>query len=214
MLRTIFEFDPTSDRWLQVLVRPGAKRMEWATIIVTDESELDRRVNEYSHDRAVRPFRNGELLTRACVFELGGYARVLVWGSHHALTDHWAMSHYMSDIEDIYAHRPLPPRRPFKPMIKYLERLDRKPGLDFWRSHLQNVSPTPFLQSVPSARRVMTNKSVTRDVLVGHGSLTRQFGIMASTIVTGAWSIVLAAHSGCTDVVFGQVLAGRSEYNN
>jgi hypothetical protein len=188
--------------------------MEWATVTVADETELDRRVNEYSHDRAIQRFKNGELLTRACIFELDGYARALVWSFHHALTDHWSLNYITSDIEDTYAHRPLSPRRPFKPMIKYLERLDRKPGLDYWRSRLQNVSPTPFLHSLPSGRRVMTNKSVARDVLVEHRSLTRQFGIMASTLVTGAWSIVLAVHSGCTDVVFGQVLACRSEHND
>jgi hypothetical protein len=214
MLRTIFHFDATSDRWLQVLVRPGAKRMEWVTVTVADETELYRRVDEYSRDRANQQFKNGELLTRACIFELDGYARVLVWSLHHVLTDHWSMKHYASDIEDTYAHHPLPPRRPFKPMIKYLEHLDRRPGLDFWRGHLRNVSPTPFLQCLPSGRRIMTNRSVTRDVLVGHSSLARRFGIMASTLVTGAWSIVLAAHSGCTDVVFGQVLAGRSEHNH
>jgi Condensation domain. len=120
----------------------------------------------------------------------------------------------MTDIENIYAHRPLSPRRPFKPMIKYLSHLDRTTGLNFWRRHLQNATPTSFLQTLPGAPRTISNETVTREVHIEHGSLVRQFGIMASTLVTGAWSIVLAAHSNCSDVVFGQILAGRSTHHS
>jgi Condensation domain len=213
MFRTLFSFEPVSARWLQVLVRPGAKRMEWTTVIVADEAELELRVGEYRRGGAIQPFKDGELLTRICIFELDGYPRVLVWSLHHALTDHWVIDSYLSDIEDTYACRPLPPRRPFKPMIKYLEHLDRTTGLEFWRSHLQDATPTPFLLSLPGSRRVIAEETVLRNVHVDHISLTRRFGIMASTLVTAAWSIVLAAHSNCTDVVFGQVLSGRSMNN-
>ena len=213
MLRTLFSFEPVSARWLQVLVRPGAKQVEWTTVVVSDEDELDLRVSEYQQGHAIQPFKNGELLTRVCIFELDGYARVLVWSLHHALTDHWAIHSYVSDIKDTYARRPLPSRRPFKSMIKYLERLDRTAGLDFWRSHLQNATPTPFLLGHSGSQRVISDKTATREVEVDHKSLTRQFGILASTLVTAAWSVVLAAHSNCRDVIFGQPLAGRSTHN-
>jgi hypothetical protein len=55
-----------------------------------------------------------------------------VWSLHHALMDHWTLNGVIADIESVLACRPLPPRRSFKPMIKYLERLDRRTGLDFW----------------------------------------------------------------------------------
>ncbi|KAF8581319.1 acetyl-CoA synthetase-like protein, partial [Ramaria rubella] len=210
MFRTVFAFDPTSNRWLQVLMRPGARRMEWTTIVVCDETDLELRVAEYEGGRAIRPFEQGEVAARACVFELDGFARVLVWCMHHALFDGWAMDNVISDLHDVYDRRPLPLRRSFKPMIKYLERLNRTAGVDFWRSHLEDVSPTPFLQSPPGALRVKADATVTRTIQTGHESFIQVAGIMPSTLVTGAWSIVLAAHANCSDVVFGQVLAGRS----
>src|SRR6202021_127482 len=79
MLRPRFHLYATSGRWLQVLVRPGVKRMEWATVTVANESELDQLVDEYSHDRAVQRFEDGEFLTPSCVFELTGYAGALGW---------------------------------------------------------------------------------------------------------------------------------------
>ena len=213
MFRTLFLFEPVSARWLQVLVRPGVKQIEWANVVVADEADLELRVSEYQCGRAIQPFKDGELLTRVCIFELDGHPRVLVWSLHHALTDHWVIDNYISDIEDIYACHPLPSRRPFKPMIKYLECLDRTAGVEFWRSHLRDASPTPFLLGLPGSRRVIAERAVVRNVHVDHVSLTRRFGIMASTLVTVGWSIVLAVHSNCADVVFGQVLSGRSAHN-
>jgi hypothetical protein len=97
-------------------------------------------------------------------------------------------------------------------MIKYLESLDRSAGLAFWRNHLLNATPTPFLQAIPSAPRAIVNVAVARQVRTGHGSLIHQFGIMASSLVTAAWVVVLAAYTGSADVVFGQVLAGQSRF--
>jgi hypothetical protein len=96
-------------------------------------------------------------------------------------------------------------------MIKYLEGLDRTAGLDFWRTHLLNAAPTPFLQALPGAPRAIVNMSISREVNTGHSLLTEHFGIMPSSLVTAAWSVVLAAHSGTADVVFGQIIAGRSK---
>ncbi|KAF8574904.1 amino acid adenylation [Ramaria rubella] len=210
MLRTMFVLEPTSNRFLQVVVQPRGYRMEWTTVLVADETELDLRVKDYQRGRAIEPFEEGTLLTRACVFELYGCPRALVWSVHHALVDHRAMDNVMSDIQDTYAGRSLRPRRPFKPMVKYLERLDRTPGLEFWRNHLQGAIPTPFLQATAGTARMTANATVVREVHTEHSSFTRRFGIMPSTLVTGAWAIVLAAHSNCSDVVFGQVLAGQN----
>lgn len=211
MLRTVFLFQPEFNSWLQALVRPGKKGMECQIITVADERELELRISAYEHGRGSQRFNDGEFLTRACIFELNGYARVLVWTLHHALMDRWSMENMTTDIECIYAAHPLPLRRSFKPMIKYLQHIDRIGGIEFWRKHLHNASPTPFLQGRSNARRVTANTIILRDL---HGvdarSLTRRFGIMPSTLITCAWAMVLSAHSNSTDIVFGQVLSGRS----
>lgn len=210
MFRTVFILEPLSNQWLQVLIRPGTKQMEWIIITVADEQELDMRVAEYQRTQAIKRFDNRKLLTRACIFELHGSARILVWSVHHALVDHWAMDSIISDLEQVYAGRSLSSRRPFKAMVKYLQNRDRTSSLAFWERHLYNASPTSFLQRKPNAVRSTANATVSREINFQHGSLTCRFGIMPSTLVTSAWSVVLSAHSGSSDVVFGQVLAGRS----
>ncbi|KAF8581317.1 amino acid adenylation [Ramaria rubella] len=209
-LRTTFVFDHLSNRFLQAMMRPMWKQMEWSTVIVTDEVELDIAVAEYQEGRGALKFDPAELHTRACIFELNGIPRVLAWSLHHALADHWTLNNAEFDIGDIYAGRSLQSRRSFKPMLKYLERLDRTAGLDFWRRHLLNASPTTFLQALPGAPRAAVDKNISRKVHADYSSLTQQFGIAASSLITAAWAIVLAAHAGNTDVVFGQVVAGRN----
>ncbi|KAF8588131.1 acetyl-CoA synthetase-like protein, partial [Ramaria rubella] len=210
MLRTVFVFDPRSNRYLQALVKPGVKRMEWTTVAVADEAELSTTIDEYQRGRNSRAFADGNLLTRAYVFEINGSARALVWVLHHALHDGWTQRGHVSDIEDTYAGRPLPVRRSFKHMVKYLEGLDRAAGLEFWKHKIQSATPTAFLQPLPGAARATTNASTTRVISAGHTSVAREFGIMASTLATAAWAFVLAAHTGSSDVVFGQIVAGRS----
>jgi hypothetical protein len=113
-LRTVLVFDPSTDRFIQVVMRPGWKRMQWTTVVVMDESDLDMACGS-------RNFEDGELLTRACIFEANGVSLALRWSVHHGLADHWTMDSIEIDIGDIYPGRPLPLRRSFQPMIKYLE---------------------------------------------------------------------------------------------
>ncbi|KAF8573139.1 CoA-dependent acyltransferase, partial [Ramaria rubella] len=155
-------------------------------------------------------FEDGEVRARACVFELAGFARALCWCWDQTLADHWTMNNAESDIGNIYACRSVPLRRSVKPMIKFLEGLDRTAGVDFWRRHLLDAIPTPFLQAHPEAPRAAVNATVHREVCAKHSSLTKRFGIMPSSLVTAAWAIVLSAHTGSLDVVFGQIMSGRN----
>ena len=117
---------------------------------------------------------------------------------------------YESDVQSLYKGGKLPERRAFKTLIKYLSSIDRTAGLDFWKNKLLTATPLSFLQPPPGAERMTVNTSITRRIHPGHGTMAREYGIMASTLATAAWALVLAAHTGSSDVVFGQPVAGRS----
>lgn len=210
MFRTVFVFDHASGGFLQCVMRPSWKQMEWMTVNVTNEAELEAAIDEYQFGRGSQKFGQGELLTRACMFELDNTPRAVVWSLHHGLGDHWSLNTAEFDIADMYFQRPLPYRRPFKPMIKYLKNIDRTAGLRFWQDHLFGAKPTSFPHSLQNAPRAIVNTVLSREVHCEHSLFSRQFGVMASSLVTAAWSVVLAKHTNDTDVVFGQVVAGRS----
>lgn len=210
MLRTMFLLEPSADRWLQMLLKPGRKQMKWKTINVANEAALELGVSEYQQNQAIESFNAGDLLTRACIFEVNGRARVLIWTLHHGLMDGWSLENMIFDIERIYLGRPFSHRRPFKIMIRYLHQVDHGEGVEFWRKHLLNASPTPFPQRRPNLYRGAADDVLFRNFHIHHGPLTRRFGIMPSALMICAWSIVLSKHSGTTDIVFGQVPSGRS----
>lgn len=210
MLRTLFLFEPILNQWLQVLLAPGRKRLEWTVVTVANEAELDLCSAEYEQNEAMQPFKAGELLTRVRILQLAGCARVLVWTLHHAVVDHWSIQSMMSDIQTICNGDPLPSRRSFKPMIKYLQRLDRHESLGFWRNHLRDAPPMPLFQGRPNSLADL-DTFTSRELFLQQNLLSR-LGVMTSTLITCAWSIVLSAHSNSNDVVFGQVLAARSEH--
>lgn len=210
IFRTIFILDDATGRYLQVVTRPSWKSIEWNTIAVTTEAALEVAIREYQFGRGCQKFEQGELMTRACIFELSGVPSALVWSLHHAVADHWSINNAECDIADMFFKRSLPHRRSFKPMIKYLESLDRTPGLHFWQNHLLDANPTPFPQSVPDGSRAIANTVASRELHKDHTSFTRHFGVTAASLATAAWSVVIAAHTSSPDVVFGQVVAGRS----
>lgn len=213
MYRTIFFYDDAAGRFLQVVTRPSWRQMEWTTIAVATEDELEIAIENYTFGRGYQKFEYGELLTRACIFELHGVPRALVWSLHHALADHWSQNNAEFDMADVYFERSLPYRRPFKSMIRYLESFDRTAGLHFWHNHLSDAKLTQFLKNLRNSPRSVANAITSRRVHMDHTSFTRRFGITAASLVTAAWSVVIAAHTNSTDVVFGQVLSGRSTYS-
>ena len=117
---------------------------------------------------------------------------------------------YESDVKELYKGHKLPQRRAFKTLVKYILSIDHAAGLDFWKKKLSTATPLPFLQPDPGAQRTTANTWITRRVHPGYSTLAREYGIMASTLATAAWALVLAAHTGSLDVVFGQPVTGRS----
>jgi hypothetical protein len=98
MIRTVFVFESSSNWFLQVLTWPGARRMDWTSISVVDEAELEAAIANYTCSHGSRSFADGELLTRACVFVLNRFARALVWTVHHVVQDGWTQHGHLSDI--------------------------------------------------------------------------------------------------------------------
>ena len=88
-LRTIYVFDTLSNNFLQLVMRPRWKEMEWRTVSLDDEGGLDDAIAEYHQTYGGRRFEDAEIMTRACLFEVGGRPRRLVWVVHHAAEDAW-----------------------------------------------------------------------------------------------------------------------------
>jgi amino acid adenylation domain-containing protein/non-ribosomal peptide synthase protein (TIGR01720 family) len=146
-----------------------------------------------------------------------------VWGHHHLLLDGWSVPRVGADVMACYqrlttGQRPaLPPVTPFRNYVEWLSGQDPSEVEAFWRRVLEGFTdPIPVPAGRPSAKagapcefgeeRLHLSRATTQQVQ----SSTRALGLTMTTLFQGAWAILLSRYTGTRDVLFGNVISGRS----
>ncbi|MET0395341.1 MAG: amino acid adenylation domain-containing protein, partial [Longimicrobiaceae bacterium] len=106
--------------------------------------------------------------------------------------------------------------RRYREYIAWLERQERSRAEEFWRRTLAGFSdptPLPALRHVPG---VSDNRGAGTAMLTLSPERTRAlqeqargWGVTMSTLVQGAWGLLLGRYAGESDVVFGATVSGR-----
>lgn len=150
---------------------------------------------------------------------------LLVWTHHHVLLDGWSAAAVLDDVLDAYDaivagdHATISPSRPFRDYIAWLAVQDPAAPDAYWRGVLRGVTaPTPL--GVDRGRQLGS----VSDVSEGYGAYDRSVDatgtaaitafardarVTLSTLVQGAWALLLARYSGQDDVVIGVTVSGR-----
>jgi amino acid adenylation domain-containing protein/non-ribosomal peptide synthase protein (TIGR01720 family) len=159
-------------------------------------------------------------LMRLALFRTGDDRHRLVWTHHHLLLDGWSLPLVFRDVAILYdafaaGREPsLPPTRPYRDYIAWLQRQDPAAAESFWREHLAGIeAATPFgIDRAVPGRDPGLGRTATRlsPELSGRvKELARGGGLTLNTLLQGAWALLLARYSGETDVVFGSTVSGR-----
>jgi amino acid adenylation domain-containing protein len=163
-------------------------------------------------------------LMRLVVIRLQDDVFRVVWSYHHLILDGWSVGLLMAEVIALYhatAEGKTPPpaqaRRPFRDYIAWLRQQDLAQAEAYWRKILAGfTTPTPMGVDRPSGRMppAETGRDM-RSALVPEGETdalkawARENRLTLSTVVQGAWSLVLSRYSGEEDVVFGVTVSGR-----
>ncbi|HEY3570928.1 MAG TPA: amino acid adenylation domain-containing protein [Thermoanaerobaculia bacterium] len=147
----------------------------------------------------------------------------LVWSYHHLLLDGWSAGLLLKEVLALYqaaaTGRPARPqqRPPFRDYIVWLRQQDLGKAEAYWRRVLGGfTAPTPLGVDRPAGRG--QGEDAGRDMKVGVvpeaqsdalKELARKNRLTVSTLVQGAWALVLSRYSGNDDVVFGLTVSGR-----
>ncbi|HEX8352018.1 MAG TPA: condensation domain-containing protein, partial [Pyrinomonadaceae bacterium] len=164
-------------------------------------------------------------LMRVTLMRLGADRHRLVWSHHHLLLDGWSMPLLLREVFSLYeAHARgespyLPPPRPFRDYIAWLQRQDAARAERFWREYLRGfTAPTPLplarassQAGVESPRRGHGERraSLSREATEKLSRLARTHQLTLNTVVQGAWAVLLSRYSGEGEVVFGATVSGR-----
>lgn len=142
----------------------------------------------------------------------------LVWSYHHLVLDAWCRSLVLQEVFQIYdaarngGRAALPPPRPFREYIAWIERQDLARAEAFWRRTLAGtVVPTPFgIDRMPERRLSSgTLPASYRLSLTPLRAFARRHRLTLNVLVQGAWGLLLSRMSGRRDVVFGTTVSGR-----
>src|SRR5262245_7554472 len=221
-LRTSFYWKET-DKPLQVVQR-GAQ----APLDVQDWRDLPRdaqrqRFEELLEDDRRRGFELTHApLMRLILLRTGEREHQLIWSHHHLLLDGWCLSLLLGEVFASYQaisqgrHVSLPPARPFREYIAWLQQQDMSKAEEYWRLTLSGFTrptPLPAAKATSIAPRDGAAQSaqqrLAEEQTVRLQSFARKHQLTLNSIAQAAWALLLGRYSGETDVVFGAVVSGR-----
>jgi amino acid adenylation domain-containing protein len=146
----------------------------------------------------------------------------LVCSHHHAILDGWSGALLLGEVLGSYrafreGREPeLAPVRPYREFIAWLQGRDAAAAEAFWRAELRGFeAPTQIGLAPPAGgaeiagpRRVEKTR-LSAKATEALQRLAREHRLTPSTIVQGAWALLLARYAGEEDVVFGATVSGR-----
>ncbi|MFG2007435.1 amino acid adenylation domain-containing protein, partial [Spirillospora sp. NPDC048911] len=197
-----------------VQVVPRGVELPWEEIGAADVAEADAVV---ARERARRFDVTAPPLLRFVLVRLGAERHRLVFTNHHILLDGWSTPILATELFMLYVQggddSGFPRVTPYKSYLAWLAKQDRGAAEEAWRAALDGVSE-PSLVAPDAAGRppVVPERTITEL----DGRLTkklqraaRRHGVTLSTVLQGAWGLVLGRLLGTNDVVFGSTVSGR-----
>ncbi len=137
----------------------------------------------------------------------------IVLTNHHILMDGWSMPILLREIFASYYGQRLPAAASYRSFVTWLAGRDRGAARAAWRKVLAGFD-TPTLVGPPDrlglGRRGIESSRVPEETTRAVSELARSHHTTVSTVLQGAWALLLMWLTGQHDVAFGAVVSGRS----
>jgi amino acid adenylation domain-containing protein len=195
---------------------------DWRELTPTQQEERLGSYIESTRKRGFVPSRAP--LSRLTVLRLRNDLHQIIWGIHHVVIDGWCLSVLLHEMLDIYegvcrGNEPvLKPSRPFRDYVGWLSRQTDDHAEQYWRQTLRGVTATAPLgvESPRSSHGDVSGRAVAQRETILSSQLTADLDGLArsrhltlSTLIHGAWSLLLSRYTGKSDVLFGVTVSGR-----
>ncbi|MEU0334314.1 non-ribosomal peptide synthase/polyketide synthase [Streptomyces sp. NPDC006193] len=208
---------------VQVVHRAAAlpvTHLDWRTLTPAQRAEATERL--LAEDRAAGMDLTAAPLTRLTLAALPGDEVLLLWSTHHIVLDGWSTGQLLTEVCERYAgltggpHTAPPARRPFADFLHWLRAQDETAAERHWAEALAGFTartPLPYDRTPAEAHRARSAAAVHHELDTTVSQRLRETaaraGLTVSTVVEGAWALLLARYSGRDDVVFGTTVSGR-----
>ncbi|TDC44700.1 amino acid adenylation domain-containing protein, partial [Actinomadura sp. KC345] len=197
-----------------VQVVPRTVELPWDEVSASSVAEADAVV---ARERARGFDMTAPPLLRFVLVRKGPERFRLVLTNHHILLDGWSTPILATELFMLYmqgGHDTGMPRvTPYKNYLAWLAGQDRAAAEETWRRALAGIGE-PSLVAPGAAGRAPKPPERTITELDERATrrltrAARRHGVTLSTVLQGAWGLVLGRLLGSNDVVFGVTVSGR-----
>lgn len=187
--------------------------------------EQDRLFSALKQSDKARNFdlARGPLL-RLHLLQTGTQEFKFLWTMHHILLDGWSTLVLMRELTEAYASQisgalqrsEMNPSYAFRDFVGWLQQQDQQAAHAFWRERLRDMPALTDVrwsgQSLPGSRAAghkTVQLKLDEQATARLSAFARHQQLTFSTLVQGAWALLLGRLSGADQVVFGLTVAGR-----
>ncbi len=161
---------------------------------------------------AVGDLGGGAPVFRAVVVRTGGDRHRFVLTNHHIVMDGWSQPILLQEIMAGYLGQRLPAPAPYRSFVAWLAGRDLAAARAAWGEVLAGFdAPTLVAAAGRSGlgRRGVAPYWVAEDTTAALAELARSRQTTLSTVLQGAWAVLLSSLTGQQDVAFGTAVSGR-----
>jgi amino acid adenylation domain-containing protein len=161
-------------------------------------------------------------LLRVFLVRLSDRGYRLLWTHHHIILDGWSVAAALDELRILYQEHctGVPARLPtpilYRNFIAWLQQQNPARALDFWRAQMEGVErPTCLAELICSMHKGDEDEYQGAEFVFSREwtlRLTRwvqEQHLTLSTLIHGAWAILLRRYGAGNDVIFGSVTSGR-----
>ncbi len=219
-LRTSFHTGDL-DKPLQVVERRCAlpwQELDWRS---SQAASFDSRLEALLDEDRKRGFDTSQApLMRFFLISRPDGGHQFVWSHHHLLLDGWSLPVVMGEILTCYdaqvkgKQTALAPAQPYREYIAYLQSRRSDAAENYWRSRIGSFAAATALGN---GRTLSSDDDHIREIGFRLSdelardlqTLAREQRVTASVVFQALWALVLGAHSGDDEVLFGMTVSGR-----
>ncbi|MGH4025985.1 MAG: condensation domain-containing protein, partial [Pseudonocardiaceae bacterium] len=156
-------------------------------------------------------------LMRFTLVRFGSECNYLAITFHHILLDGWSIPLLRQELFALYARGGgaggLAPAIPYRDYLAWLATQDRSAAEGAWRRALAGLEEPTLLGGTEQHPVPLFPERVRRrlpeQLSTALTQRARQLGVTLSTVIQGAWGMLLSRLAGREDVVFGFTVSGR-----
>ncbi len=219
-LRTIIVQDEQAKPWQAVLYDVQINS-EIKNLIEMTKQEQQEFLKQWMNENLSRGFKNDELMTRLCIFQLGNNEYKVIWSSHHLLCDGWSVSILIDELFQLYettnagTTAELPMVKPFETFIDWTLAQDHEKARHFWRDYLSGYNQKISIpkKKVPSKSEGLNftfmDLTLDKDLTDQLQTFVTKNNITMNTALLAVWGILLGKFNGTREVVLPNLVSVR-----